>query len=142
VAEGLSTCPVFVTRPLVVSTTTNSLTLAWLAQRAKSWAIAIDGDTSDYFGTGTPTLVRLTNLAPDTTFTQTVILWDGLKQTGCRVSFPVTGTTDAIAGQATPTPTPVVTPKPAPALKPQVSVKPIGPVRTGDGSLGRRIGSR
>jgi hypothetical protein len=116
--------------------------LAWTAPGAKSWSITIDGDTSDYFGAGTPTSVRLTNLAPDTTFTPTVILWGELNQTGCKVAFPVTGATDSIAGQATPTPTPVVTPKPAPAPRPQVSVKPRGPVRTGDGSLGRRIGSR
>ncbi len=139
-------CPTFVSEPSVQSTTANSLTLSWSGTNAKSWSLDARGMQTSYFGNENPNSLVITNLTPSTTYTRTVVLWSGLKQTGCSISLPITGSTDSVVAQATPTPeptpTPVATPTPTPTPRPQVTIKPRGPVRTGDGSLGRGLRQR
>lgn len=121
-------CPVFVTGPTVSDVAPRALAISWQASNAGSWAVRTSDAGLYQSGVGLGSISIRTGLTPDTTYFQFVTLWSGADMTGCRVSELISGKTAAFP--VPPTPTPSVTPTP------QVSPVPVGPVKTGDGSLG------
>lgn len=136
-------CPVFTTLPAVTSTTDNSLTISWMAKLTGSWQIMTHGNTVLDSGNGAGGVSTISKLTTYSSNTQTLILYSGPNQTGCRLAQAITGTT--AGGPVLPPLPPIVVPTPTtppvvplPPVPPvQVPVKPRGPVKTGDGSLGK-----
>jgi hypothetical protein len=129
-------CPVFVSGPTVSDVAPQALAITWQASDAGSWAARTSDPGLYQSGVGLGSISIRTGLTPDTTYFQYVTLWSGADMTGCRVSKLISGKTAAVP--VPPTPTPSVTPAPTPSVTPtpQVSPVPVGPVKTGDGSLG------
>ena len=136
-------CPVFTTLPAVTSSTNNSLTISWLANSTGSWQITTHGNTVLDSGNGAGGVSTISKLVTYSSNTQTLILYSGPNQTGCRLAQAITGTT--AGGPVLPPLPPIVVPTPTtppvvplPPVPPvQVKVPPKGPVKTGDGSLGK-----
>jgi hypothetical protein len=143
IAPPPTVCPVFTTLPAVTSTTDNSLTISWMAKLTGSWQIMTHGNTVLDSGNGAGGVSTISKLTTYSSNTQTLILYSGPNQTGCRLAQAITGTT--AGGPVLPPLPPIVVPTPTtppvvplPPVPPvQVPVKPKGPVKTGDGSLGK-----
>jgi hypothetical protein len=138
-------CPVFTTLPAITSTTNNSLTISWVASKTGSWEVMTHATSRLDSGTGPGGTAVVDGLATYSSNTQTVILFGGPNETGCRLTQAITGTT--AGGPVLPPLPPIVIPTPTtppvvplPPVPPvQVPVPPTGAVKTGDGSLGKVI---